>query len=252
MILFEFPLTERIRTLLRLEDVWRRWTHFLEGKHRDDHHAALITLFELADIAGRTDLKLDLMQELDRQRSALLSLPAEEVDTECVAALVERVERTRSALLNMVGRVDHYLRGNEWLMALRARAHIPGGLCAFDAPAYHFGLEQPPERRAQELERWVAPLQPIRNGIELVLSLLRGNAERHEAVAARGAYQRELKGACCLLARVQVDPALRVIPSMSANKYLINLRFGPPRSDLRPSTQPLELDVPFVLELCRL
>ena len=252
MILFEFPLTERIRTLLRLEDVWRRWTHFLEGKHRDDHHAALITLFELADIAGRTDLKLDLMQELDRQRSALLTLPAEEVDTERVAALVEHIERTRAALLGMVGRVDHYLRENEWLMALRARAHIPGGLCAFDAPAYHFWLEQPPERRAQELERWVAPLQPIRNGIELVLSLLRGNAERHEAVAARGAYQRELKGACCLLARVQVDPALRVIPSMSANKYLINLRFGPPRSDLRPSTQPLELDVPFVLELCRL
>ena len=112
MILFEFPLTERIRTLLRLEDVWRRWTHFLEGKHRDDHHAALITLFELADIAGRTDLKLDLMQELDRQRSALLTLPVEQVDTERVAALVEHIERTRAALLGMVGRVDHYLREN--------------------------------------------------------------------------------------------------------------------------------------------
>ncbi|WP_142804866.1 cell division protein ZapD [Tepidiphilus sp. J10] len=252
MILFEFPFSERIRTLLRLEDVWRRWQHFLDSTHRYDHHAAIVTLFELADIAGRTDLKLDLMQELDRQRAALLALPAEQVDAQRVADLVEDIERTRAALLNMVGRVDHYLRENEWLMALRSRAHVPGGLCVFDAPAYHFWLEQPPELRTAALERWTAALQPIREGVELVLGLLRGNAERFEAIAPRGAYQRELKGTYCLLARVHVDPALQVIPTMSANKYLISLRFGPPRSDLRPSTQPLELDVPFVLELCRL
>ena len=33
-----------------------------------DHHAALLSLFEILEVACRADLKTDLLQELERQK----------------------------------------------------------------------------------------------------------------------------------------------------------------------------------------
>jgi cell division protein ZapD len=57
VIRYEFPLNERIRTLLRMEALYER-VHFFTGKEQPlEHHAALLSLFEILDVAGRADLK---------------------------------------------------------------------------------------------------------------------------------------------------------------------------------------------------
>ncbi|HVQ60650.1 MAG TPA: cell division protein ZapD, partial [Burkholderiales bacterium] len=58
MITYEYPLNERIRTLLRLENLFERVSHFL-SKDEDsrNHHAVLLTLFEILEVASRADLK---------------------------------------------------------------------------------------------------------------------------------------------------------------------------------------------------
>ena len=68
MITYEYPLNERIRTLLRLEDLFERSRHFIARTDQHDHHMALLTLFEIMEVAGRADLKSDLLQELERQK----------------------------------------------------------------------------------------------------------------------------------------------------------------------------------------
>ena len=42
MISYEFPLNEKVRTWLRLEDLFTRVNHFLSGELSIEHHAALI------------------------------------------------------------------------------------------------------------------------------------------------------------------------------------------------------------------
>ena len=42
----------------------------------------------------------------------------------------------------MHGKIGHYLRENEWLMAIKNRAGIPGGVCEFDLPGYHHWLHK--------------------------------------------------------------------------------------------------------------
>ena len=74
MITYEYPLNERIRTLLRLEDLFERSRHFIALVDPHDHHMALLTLFEILEVASRADLKSDLLQELERQKQVLLSL----------------------------------------------------------------------------------------------------------------------------------------------------------------------------------
>jgi cell division protein ZapD len=73
VITYEYPLNERIRTLLRLEDLFDKTAHFIGSDGAQEHHVALVTLFEILDVASRADLKFDLVQELERQRQILLS-----------------------------------------------------------------------------------------------------------------------------------------------------------------------------------
>ena len=72
MIIYEYPFNERIRTLLRLEDLFDKADHFIQQTGKQEHHVALVTLFEILEVAGRADLKMDLIQELERQRQTLL------------------------------------------------------------------------------------------------------------------------------------------------------------------------------------
>jgi hypothetical protein len=50
LILYEYPFNERIRTLLRLEDLFERLDFFLAQEHPLQHHVALTTLFEIVDV----------------------------------------------------------------------------------------------------------------------------------------------------------------------------------------------------------
>ncbi len=51
VITYEYPLNERIRTLLRLEDLFERSRHFIARTDPLDHHVALLTLFEILEVA---------------------------------------------------------------------------------------------------------------------------------------------------------------------------------------------------------
>ncbi len=70
MITYEYPFNERIRTLLRLEDLFDKVAYFVQQDGTREHHVALLTLFEILEVASRADLKMDLIQELERQRQS--------------------------------------------------------------------------------------------------------------------------------------------------------------------------------------
>src|SRR6185295_7740939 len=76
VIRYEHPLNERIRTLMRLEDLYHRAQFFAAQVDGPAHHAALAVLFEITDVAARADLKADLLQELERQKQLLAPLRA--------------------------------------------------------------------------------------------------------------------------------------------------------------------------------
>ena len=74
MICYEHPLNERIRTLLRLEDLFNKIDFFSTKDTAIEHHASLVALFEVLEITSRADIKSDLLQELERQKQILESL----------------------------------------------------------------------------------------------------------------------------------------------------------------------------------
>ena len=71
MILYEYPFQESVRTMLRLEQLFDRLGQLMVRDWAVDHHFALVTLFEIMDVASRADLKSDLLKELERHKQQL-------------------------------------------------------------------------------------------------------------------------------------------------------------------------------------
>lgn len=251
MISYEYPLNERIRTLLRLEDLFVKLAHFAGRDAPQDHHVALQTIFETLEVASRADLKVDLVQELERQRQILMSFRNNpEISEEALAGALYEIEQASTGLLAMAGKIGQYLRENEWLMSIRSRAAIPGGVCQFDLPAYHYWLNRDPDARRRDLDSWMAPMTPIREGLEIVLRLLRASGRPELQVARGGAYQLTMAGRSAQMLRVRVPRADAVVPEISANKYALNIRFMLPETVARPRLA--ERDVHFELTFCSL
>ena len=99
MITYEYPFNERIRTLLRLEDLFEKTAYFAESDGQLEHHTALVTLFEILETAGRADLKMDLIQELERQRQTLLAFRNNpEISEEALSGALYAVSYTHLTL----------------------------------------------------------------------------------------------------------------------------------------------------------
>jgi cell division protein ZapD len=251
VITYEYPLNERIRTLLRLEDLFERSRHFIARTDPHDHHMALLTLFEILEVASRADLKSDLLQELDRQRTfldALRTNPA--ISEDKLNGVLREIDSAFSNLHATSGKTGQALRENEWLMAIKQRVGIPGGTSEFDLPSYHHWLHHPAARRRADLEQWLAPLVPVYAALSIVLRVLRESGRTVSLIAFQGVYQQTPTEKPAQMLRLQLRDELPCVPEISANKYALNVRFLLPEGVQK--TKVYEHDVPFELAFCNL
>ncbi len=249
MILYEHPFNERVRTYLRLEHLFQRFEELTSRNHPIDNHFALSTLFELVEAGGRTDLKSDLLKDLERHKqqfSALRGNPS--VSEVALEQLLENIDRCYGGLNNSVGKIGQSISDNEWLSALRNRVAIPGGTCCFDLPAYHAWQQQAPEVRRADIMRWFEVFQPLKDSVNLLLSLMRDTGTTQRMVAMGGQFQQSLAQGKFQLMRVAIDPELNVIPEISGNRLMIWVRMM--RQDGDGRMQQITDDAPFEMALC--
>lgn len=251
MIIYDHPLNERVRTLLRLEDLYAKVKHFSAQPNQIEHHAALLILFEIQEVACRADLKSDLLQELERQKQTLEALrnnPA--ISEQALNEVLHDIDSVSGSLHAMSGKVGQHLRENEWLMSIKQRTTIPGGVCEFDLPSYHYWLNQEESQRREDLLAWLTPMLPIRDGMAIVLRMLRDSGKSSRQTAHHGAFQQMLSGRVAQMLRISVAEDLPCFPEISANKYAINIRFTTLGGTQKP--RGCEMDVEFGLTLCNL
>jgi len=145
------------------------------------------------------------------------------------------------------GKVGQHLREDDWLMAIKQRAAIPGGMCEFDLPSYHYWLHQASGTRVNQLHQWLAPFSSIRSAVGIVLGLLRDSGQPELQHAKNGSYQRMLESRNPQLIRVTLVDDLPCVPEMSANKYMLNIRFVHAGSGAMRTCadRPIDFDLTF-------
>jgi cell division protein ZapD len=252
MASYDYPFNERIRTLLRVEDLLAKLLYNVEAGHEFQHHCALLLLLQILDVVDRGELKIDLLQELDRQRmviGALKGNPA--IAAKKLEGILSDIDSAADALRAETTKLGQTLRANEWLMSIKQRSLIPGGVCEFDLPSYHYWLGLSVERRKKDFDHWLKPLLPMQQAIEIILHILRGSGATTQLQAYSGAYQQMLGGSKpAQMLRIEVADNSPCFPEVSANKYAINIRFN--SLDCTQKPQKCDEDVNFSLTLCNL
>lgn len=237
--------------MLRLEDLFDRVDFFATQDGPLDHQSALVAMFEILEVVSRGDVKSDLLQELDRQRlflEALRNNPA--ISEQKLNEVVGEIEICFADLLASSGKTGQHLRENEWLMTIKQRAAIPGGICEFDLPSYHHWLHRPAEERSADLMNWLQPLLPVGEALRIVLRVLRESGKSMSLMAYGGVFQQMPMERAAHMLRLVLPKDVPCVPEISANKYALNIRFILPGSMQR--TKLHEHDIEFSLTYCNL
>ena len=107
LILYEFPCSEKIRFYLRLEALKQRLDWFLALDGKAAHQAAINALFDLSDVAARSDLKNELLKALLQQRRDIEALPANAtVDGQPAKTVLALVSEAANSVSAAVGRTS--------------------------------------------------------------------------------------------------------------------------------------------------
>ncbi len=250
-ITYEQPLNEKIRILLRLEYLYLQAEHTLQGDSVWDSRATLATVLEILNLCGRSDLKADILKELERQAASLERLEqAPGVDLTKLTEILTELDGLIDRMHALNGQPGQPLRQNEFLTSIKQRSAVPGGLCDFDLPAYHYWLQQPAKKRIEDLQEWLGSLETIRLATALILRLIRECATPKPELAEEGSFQKSLDAddGACQLVRVCVPSELPYYPEISGSKHRISVRFMEPAVSGRAIQT--EQDVEFELACC--
>ena len=248
---YEQPLSERVRTMLRLEFLFRRAAQARDAEDVWSSRTTVDSLIDIIAVLGRADLKKELIKELERHALTLDSLarnPA--VDPERLSQVQSRVEDLRERLKTSEPGFGGALRNNELFNAVRQRSSIPAGTCDFDLPAYHHWLEQPPEQSRRELDGWMGSFDLLHDAVDLCLRLVRESGVSSEEVAAGGMFQRTLESHTpCQMVRVFLPAGSDAFPEISAGRHRFTVRFMT-QQDPRERPAQVQDDVRFRLLCC--
>lgn len=250
VILYEFPFNERIRTYLRLQQLFNRLGQLLQREAALDHHFGFTTLFEIMEVGTRSELKSDVLKDLERQKqlyAAYRGNPA--ISEKTLDSLIDQLDQHFEALNQVNGKIGQSLNDNDFLMSLRSRAVIPGGTCEFDLPAYHAWQHHDAKSRQRDLQHWFAAFVPLSQAIQLLLQLLRETGSSQKVLATAGLMQQNLpQGRTFQLLRLKIDPNLDITPEISCNRLLVVIRLMRQQADGKLVTTTE--DVPFEMSLC--
>ena len=249
-VIYEQPLKERIRVFLRLEFLFQQAQHSLKAGSVWDSRVAVNSLLDILSFFVRTDVKSEVLKELERHASNLERLERTPgVDSTTLAEVLGELDQMQDVLHHMNGQIGSPLRESDLLTSVSKRACVPGGTCSFDLPIYHHWLQRPAELRLQELHQWMDQFQPIRHAIALMLSITRESAVPAKEVAEAGFFQRNLDPSVpWQLLRVGVPAGFPCFAEISAGKHRFTVRFMKPMGSDRPVQT--DSDVEFELSCC--
>ena len=248
---YEQPLSERMRTFLRLEFLYQQILYYGEREADWATRAAVSTLLEMLAILSRGDVRSDVHKELDHQLGVLERFQKQPgVDGGRLDTLIHNIVASRDELSHIGTAFLNPLKDCEFLNAIKHRSAIPGGTCEFDLPEYNHWLRQPFERRQQDMEKWMSAIRPVCDAVSEFLWLIRESAQPTEKMAVNGMYQHNMqKNGNCRLLRVTLAGSSSLFPEISGSQHRFTVRFLE-WSTIDSRAVQTGHDVPFQLSIC--
>ncbi len=248
---YEQPLSERMRTFLRLEFLYQQMLYNSEKEADWATRATISTLLEILAILSRGDVRSEVLKELDLQLSTLQRYQSQPgVDRGRLDSLVNTLLANRDQIGRIGSAFLQPIKDSEFLNAIKHRSAIPGGTCEFDLPEYNHWLRQPIARRREDLGQWVGAIRPLCDAVSESLWLIRESARPKDQLAVNGMYQHNMqKDGNCRLLRVSIVGKNSLFPEISGSQHRFTIRFLD-WSTIEYRAVQTKQDVPFQLSIC--
>jgi cell division protein ZapD len=222
-ILYEHPLNEKLRSYLRVEDLFRQLQHLRQCNEEVQLSSFFAALFSLIDVLDRNDIRSDLCKDLDRCQSALVQWSAHpDIADDALTDMLKQTIRLQSELLKG-GKLAGALKEDKFLAPLRQRFGITGGTCYFDVPQLQYWFSLPIEQRQQQIGEWLQHFQLVADAIRYILQFIRERGQFQSWVAYNGFYQSNTEQ--FELLRIRYPIASGCYPTVSGNRYRYAIRF---------------------------
>ncbi|HBO18465.1 MAG TPA: hypothetical protein DD612_02315 [Methylophilaceae bacterium] len=253
MITFEFPLNERIRRLLRIEEIYQKFEHQLKNTHDYFEFSCFNTLFEIVQLVSRSDLKIDFLQELERQekkQSVLLDhqgLKEGQLDPK---EIISMIQVARKKLENIDVKPGFNFNNNLFLEEVKKRISSPGGLLDVDFPNFrNWSIQKTRKSKLEDFKTWAQPLMVFKDAASVILLILRYQCQVESIKAKEGKHQQTIDPLKTFdLIRLELENALNIYPEISANKYTVNVFFNQLNKELKK--EPVKSNLEFKYSIC--
>ncbi len=224
MPVYEFPLNEKMRNYLRIEDLMANITLTSSSSSSRLHIQFFEHLFTLLDLLERIDIRSDVIKDLDvQERNLVLWSQHPNIDNTALSTTLKAVIQCREGL-KTAGKPGTELKADGFLQSIRQRFAIPGATCSFDLPQLHFWLGKSDEERNKTITTWLSSVILVSDAISMLLDLLRQRSQFVDVMAKTGFYQGNADDKNVLI-RIKMPPQATVYPTLSGNKYRYALRF---------------------------
>lgn len=250
-VVYEHPLNERLRGFLRLDFLYGQALFHTESSTALGSRAAVSTLLDILAITTRSDMRSEVLKELERNIAVLQALQAKPgVDAGRLRAVTTNLLRLRSELADIGQGWLQPLRDSEFLAAIRHRTAIPGGTCEFDLPDYSYWLQHSQQEREATFAQWLTLLRPLCDTVAELLWLMRQNGRARTEIARGGMFNANFeRDSPFQLLRIALPPGSNLYPQISGSHYRCNFRFMEWQGvDAR--ARQTEQDVEFQLICC--
>lgn len=252
-ILYEFPLRDATRLLLRLEVLDEQLKHARDYRGRERNRFAAHAVLSALDLVFREDLRAQLLQQIYYlQRNYEILRAREDIHQEGLKAVLAELEEFRDELAQLKANEVRTLRFDPLISALRQRDSVTDAAMAVDLPMYQWWLSAGPDRRSEDIQRWTEAFRPLMNANRRFLELLRQRGEYRECSASRGGFTASVThGHELWMVRVAVPDDAPCFPQVSgtSESSKIHVRFFRTPSG-KEASEPYAADFPFRLAVC--
>jgi cell division protein ZapD len=222
--LYEFPLCEKVRNYLRLEQLFNQLDEVKFATTEYQYLYFFEVLFDLIELIERIDLRSDFVRDLDQQEKTLVHWSKHpDIDSSALEQALQTLHRL-SGQIKHSKKLGAGIRDEKFLSNIRQRFSIPGGATSFDLPSLFCWLKQPEGIKKIQISAWKEHLLIVDSSIKMLMSFLRERGRFASALAKNGFYQGAIEDKIEMI-RVKCDNTKGYYPVLSGNKHRYGIKY---------------------------
>ena len=243
--IYEEPVNERVRKFIKIESYFNKIIYFKNKDEKYDSDAALQTLCELYELLSRSDVKSELIREIESHNVYFKKIKsAKATDPDKLNSLLEKQESLLNHLHSIKSNYLDFLSSDILFKTIYKNFRSPLQPAAVD-----YWLTRDSIWRTNNFDLWLEPLLFIKESTGFILNLIRKSGTFQDKNAEKGFYIQKLDQSKNIqLVRITLSSDVYYYPQISVGKQRINIMFM--TKDETNNLVQYQEDVQFILTIC--